>query len=110
MFKIETEITFDAAHKLDLDYDSPCCNLHGHRWRCVIRCARPELDKNGMVIDFSDIKAITRALDHKDLNTLFEFNTTAENLAKWLCDKIPFCYEVEVYETEKNKATYTKEI
>ncbi|MCI6781676.1 MAG: 6-carboxytetrahydropterin synthase, partial [Dialister sp.] len=36
-------------------------------------------------------------------------NPTAENIAKWLCDRIPHCIRVSVQETEGNVATYEKD-
>lgn len=33
-------------------------------------------------------------------------NPTAENMAKWLCDRIPHCIRVAVQETEGNTAVY----
>ena len=34
---------------------------------------------------------------------------TAENIAKWLCHRIPHCIRVSVQETEGNVATYEKD-
>lgn len=63
-----------------------------------------------MVIDFTHIKAeITHKLDHQNLNDVLPFNTTAENMARWICDQIPFCYRVEVQESESNTAIYEKD-
>lgn len=73
-----------------------------------------ELDANGMVMDFSHIKAkITKRLDHKYLNELFEFNTTAENLAKWISDELTddrvTCFKVELSESPNNTVIYTRD-
>ena len=35
-------------------------------------------------------------------------NPTAENIAYWLCHKIPNCVEVSVQESEGNVAVYAK--
>ena len=60
-----------------------------------------------MVVDFKHIKnKIHNYLDHGNLNELLPFNPTAENMAKWVCEQIPFCYKVTVQESEGNIATY----
>jgi len=63
-----------------------------------------------MVEDFSDIKhKIHSRLDHAHLNDVLDFNPTAENMARWICDQIPSCYRVDVQESEGNTATYEKD-
>ena len=110
MYYIKKRIYISASHSLKLDYESPCSRLHGHNWVINVYCKSKELNKNGMVIDFSVIKKATHGiLDHQNINDILpEINSTAENLAKWICDNIPYCYKVEVQETEGNIATYEK--
>lgn len=63
-----------------------------------------------MVVDFTFIKkTINDKLDHKNLNDVLDFNPTAENLAKWICDQIDTCFKVEVQESEGNTAVYEKD-
>lgn len=63
-----------------------------------------------MVTDFQLIKKlIHEKLDHKNLNEILPFNPTAENIARWVCDQIPFCFRVEVQESEGNIAIYEKD-
>ena len=50
--------------------------------------------------------AIQEKLDHKYWNEVVDFNPTAENMAKWICDQIPKCYKVSVQESEGNVAEY----
>ncbi|MEQ2423120.1 6-carboxytetrahydropterin synthase, partial [Megasphaera sp. CLA-AA-H81] len=45
-------------------------------------------------------------MDHQNLNDVFDFNPTAENIAKWICDTVPHCVKVTVQESEGNVATY----
>ena len=45
-------------------------------------------------------------LDHQDLNSILPFNPTAENIARWICDRVPHCYKVDVQESANNIATY----
>lgn len=107
MYKIKKTFEISASHQLRLDYDSPCCNAHGHNWRITVYCARDFLGQNGMVVDFAEIKRIVHdKLDHEHLNNVLPFNPTAENIAKWVCDNIPHCYRVDVEESENNTATY----
>lgn len=37
------------------------------------------------------------------------FNPTAENIAHWICEQIPFCFKVEVRESEGNTVIYEKD-
>lgn len=107
MYKIKKRLEISASHKLYLDYESKCKNLHGHNWIINIHCRAKELDKNGMVTDFSEIKKlIHKRLDHKNLNDVLNFNSTAENIAKWIVKTVPNCYKAEVQESEGNLATY----
>ena len=63
-----------------------------------------------MVTDFTKIKqSISGKHDHKNLNNIFDFNPTAENIAKWICDNVENCYKVEIWESENNKAIYEKD-
>ena len=107
MFFIEKTFTFAAAHKLKLNYLSPCQNLHGHEWTVTVYCAREDVNENGMVIDFSEIKRLVHgAFDHKTLNDVFLGNPTAENLAKYIADSVPFCYMAKVEESVGSVAIY----
>lgn len=99
-----------GSHRLTLDYESKCTNLHGHNWIITVFCKSKELNSNGMVCDFSKIKNdIHGKLDHQNLNDVLPFNPTAENIAKWICDQIPECYKVTVQESEGNTATYIRD-
>ena len=73
----------------------------------IIYCRSKELDRNGMVIDFSEIKRLIKEpLDHRILNEVLPFNPTAENLARWCVERVPYCYKATVQECEGNIATY----
>lgn len=107
MYYIKKTIEISAAHRLVLDYDSKCTAVHGHNWIINVFCRSEELDQNGMVIDFSVIKhKVKKVLDHQVLNDVLPFNPTAENIARWICEQIPFCYRVEVQESKGNVAAY----
>jgi len=108
MYYVSKTIEVAMAHHLNLNYESKCNNLHGHNAEITVYCRAEKLNENGMVIDFSHIKKIVYSLlDHKYVNELVDFNPTAENLAKWICEQIPNCYKVVFKESEKNVACYT---
>ena len=110
MYYVQKTMEISAAHQLTLDYESKCRNLHGHNWIVVVHCKARELNQNGMVEDFALIKArVEELLDHKNLNEVLDFNPTAENMAKWICEQIPTAYKVSVQESTGNKAIYVAE-
>lgn len=110
MYTITKRIEISAAHQLKTNYPSQCNVLHGHNWIITISCRSKELNENGMVEDFTAIKSMVhRTLDHQNLNEVLPFNPTAENIARWLCDKIPTAFRVEVCESENNVAVYEED-
>lgn len=111
MYKVVKRLEISAAHKLNLNYISKCETLHGHNWIIYVYLKSKDLNENGMVYDFTKIKElISRKLDHKNLNYILKDNPTAENMAKWIADKIgPKCYKVSVQESEGNIAIYERD-
>lgn len=111
MYRISKRMEIAGAHRLKLNYESKCSNLHGHNWVVVVYCQSEELDKNGMVIDFTHIKkAVHDKLDHKLVNEVVDFNPTAENMARWIAEQVgPKCYRVTVQESEGNVAEWSIE-
>ena len=62
VIRVTREFTFEMAHVLR-NYDGPCRNVHGHSYRLFVTlCGTPMKDpshpKNGMVIDFTELKNI----------------------------------------------------
>ena len=112
MYKLKLKHHFDSSHKLELDYKSPCQNTHGHRWEVIITITTYKLNKNGMVVDFKHLKEIVNELDHKCLNEELDFNPTAENISKYLYEKISklgelYNVKVEIYESPEASITYS---
>lgn len=91
------EFRFEAAHKLP-NHNGKCCRLHGHSWvgRVYVKGDRL-IDsgvKQGMVIDYGDIKKyikplLDKYLDHYYLNeSLAIKNPTSEMVAEWIYEKL----------------------
>ena len=62
IIRVTREFTFEMAHVL-WNYDGPCRNVHGHSYRLFVTISGvpvndTENPKNGMVIDFADLKTI----------------------------------------------------
>ena len=93
MYIVKKTLEISASHHLNLSYESKCSSLHGHNWIISIFCRAETLNQ----------------LDHKNLNEILPFNPTAENIARWVCDQTPFCFRVEVQESEGNIAIYEKD-
>jgi len=109
MYYLKCKYTISSAHSLNLDYESACKNLHGHNWKITVYCKSDKLNEDGMIIDFRKIKGIIDTLDHQLINNYIK-QPTAENIAKWLADNIPFCYKIEVKETDNNSVVYDKDV
>ena len=110
MYYVCKRLEISAAHSLMLSYESKCEDLHGHNWIVKIYCKSETLNQDGMVTDFTLIKRdIEKALDHKNLNEVLPENPTAENIARWICDRTPNAYKVEVWESEMNMAAYERD-
>ena len=64
IIRISKEFTFDMAHAL-LGYDGLCKNIHGHSYTLVVTVIGSPIrndasPKNGMLIDFKDLKNIIK--------------------------------------------------
>ncbi len=64
MITITRKLEFDAGHRIP-DHKSQCRNLHGHRYTLEITLVGNVIEMegssdNGMIMDFSDIKALAK--------------------------------------------------
>ena len=116
IIKITKQFSFEMAHALR-NYDGLCRNIHGHSYKMDITLAGQPLHdesspKNGMVMDFGDLKRLVNEeiislLDHalvlnaktdaQLIETLkqnfekivvVEFQPTTENLLNFIANKL----------------------
>ena len=79
LIRVTKEFPFEMAHVL-WNYDGPCKNVHGHSYRLFVTLAGyPSEDplnaKNGMVIDFGDLKKIVK----KEIVSIFDHSVVLSN-------------------------------
>ena len=122
MYTVCVEDWFAAAHYLR-NYHGKCENPHGHNYRVKVYVSGKQLDKGGMLIDFSilkkHLKNVLEALDHHDLNStpcFKELEPSAENISRYIYDSLKTFLPVgvhmagvEVSETEKNSVLYQED-
>ena len=108
LFTLEKDFKFDSAHLLE-GHPGKCANLHGHTWSGKVICKGPaNLLKEGMLVDFGDIKAVIAHLDHVNLNIELRLDRpTAEVIAAWILDKVPYAVEVHLNESPGSKVIVT---
>ena len=87
MFTLKSEIGLDIAHYL-VGYDGECKNIHGHRYRLIIKVAADKLHRTGqlrgMVDDFGNIKDVLKKIsDQFDHKLLLEDNAEGQKIAKF---------------------------
>ena len=120
MYELFVEEHFDAAHYLP-EYQGKCEQLHGHRFKVVLRVEGEDVGSDGMVYDFSAMKRHLRetlaAVDHTCLNDAAPFAGRApssENIASWLFGELQTHFaatpvkltEVEVWESPTSGVRY----
>ena len=138
--RITKEFVFDMAHALS-NYDGKCKNSHSHTYKLFVTligipCEDCSSPKNGMVLDFGDLKNIVKipivdVFDHalvvpankgfEDLRKFQEtdkyievpFQPTCENLTIYIANiirsKLPdsvSLYSIRLYETPTSYAEW----
>lgn len=133
MYKVSKAIYFNYGHRLLGSHDK-CSHLHGHSARVVIEMAASRLDRQGMVVNFFDIRRTIGAwidthLDHKMILCkkdplvkvlqkagepvlVVRENPTAEMIAAWIFRearrmKLPVS-KVTLWENQDSFAVYEK--
>ena len=123
MFRLTVIDSFASAHQLR-EYEGRCENLHGHNWRVEVVVEGRELNPQGLLLDFKDLKrtlkGILDELDHTFLNEHPYFkdrNPTSENLAFYIFREMEGALKtysgvrvksVTVWESDRAGATYSE--
>ena len=131
MYKVMKTVSFCYGHRL-LNYEGKCRHLHGHNADVVITLESEVLDDRGMVVDFTDIKAVVKGWLDKELDHtlllcrddpvlpmleqagervfVMDGNPTAENIARLICEFVARqgfpVVEVSLWETGTSCASY----
>lgn len=103
---------FPAAHFLK-NYKGKCEKIHGHTFQVEVEVEATKLDETGIGIDFTLIKQeLFKILpDHAHLNEVYDFNPSAENLARHFFHELKKHFpviRVTVWESEDASATYSE--
>jgi len=132
VYRITKNLSFCYGHRL-INHPGKCRHLHGHSARVAITLESKELDEQGMVCDFSDLKQfvgqwISKTLDHNMLLhkndpvlpllqeagerlMVVDDHPTAEFLAKLIYDYVSKggfpVTNVSVWETDSANASYS---
>lgn len=82
--RITKEFKFESAHAL-LGYDGPCKNIHGHSYKMAVTLIGEPLNdvtspKNGMVMDFGDLKQIVNESIVKPFDHALVLNAKTKNV------------------------------
>ncbi len=88
MYELKIISQFAAAHQLR-EFQGGCERLHGHNWRVEVFVQGEDLGKDGLLVDFKQMKTETNRildeLDHRFLNDMAPFtalNPSSENIAR----------------------------
>ena len=89
-FHLKVRDGFAAAHRI-VGSGGRCENMHGHNFRVELEVGGENLDGAGMLLDFTELKAVLRRilqdLDHRDLNEHPSFEGTSpssERIAEYV--------------------------
>ncbi|MDS0524994.1 6-carboxytetrahydropterin synthase [Clostridium sp. SHJSY1] len=113
MFIIKSEVQFDMAHYLS-GYEGKCSNIHGHRYRLIVKLKSDILHKEGqlrgMVDDFSNFKSslkeIEETFDHK---LVIENNEEGKELIEKLED-LPMDFDIYTVEYRPTAEEMSRDI
>ena len=115
MYTISKQFNFSAIHVLEgLPDGHPCGRLHGHNYVAEIVLAAESLSPVGFVVDYNELSQfkdiINNELDHRHLNDVLAFPSTAEHIARYLYERAkpiwPEVVAVRIRETPKTCAEY----
>lgn len=93
MYELTVEAEFCAAHALLIGGQRE--PVHGHNWHVTLTVAGPELDSDGLLIDFHALERLVQSVigpfNNRDLNATPPFdrlNPSAENVARYLAGQV----------------------
>ena len=94
MYELKIISQFAAAHQLR-EFQGGCERLHGHNWKVEVFVQGEDLGKDGLLVDFKEIKTETNRildeLDHRFLNDMEPFtavNPSSENIARHIFETL----------------------
>jgi len=119
-YELVVKAEFGAAHNLRR-YKGRCERLHGHNWKLDVCLTGRRLDRDGLLLDFVQAKAIIKKVldqyDHYYLNDRPPFdklNPTSENIARVIAELVQKALprrvrvsRVTAWESDRCGATYT---
>lgn len=123
MYEVTIIKSFSAAHLLS-EIGGKCEELHGHNFKVEVTVGAPELNSEGILIDFRLVKKwlkdILDQMDHQHLNDLPFFkdkNPSSENIACFLYREMQNkvaesgvkMMRVKVWESETAAVTYRED-
>ena len=123
MYEVTIIKSFSAAHLLS-EIGGKCEELHGHNFKVEVTLGAPDLNSEGILIDFRLVKKwlkdILDQMDHQHLNDLPFFkgkNPSSENIAcivyKEMQDKVTESgvkmLHVKVWESDTAAVTYRED-
>lgn len=134
MYTVRKKFMFEMAHRLMTSYTKECQNIHGHSYVLELFLSSIELNEDGMVIDFKEVKdkvkiyvdefdhsLVLNSADKKWVDFVKEqncklkvvnYNPTAENIAKDFYDSFRHLFprnislKVRLHETTTGWAEY----
>lgn len=94
--RITKEFNFEMAHALDM-YDGKCANIHGHSYKLFVTLIGIPTDdnthpKNGMVMDFADLKTIVK----EQIIDVYDHGLVLYKKSEYLQNKTHSAYKVIV--------------
>lgn len=94
MYQVAVHAEFSAAHAIVIRGETE--PLHGHNWHITAIVEGPELDRDGLLVDFHlvehHLRDIAAGFHNQNLNACRPFadglNPTAENIARYLAEEL----------------------
>mgnify|MGYP002652948855 FL=1 len=119
-FELNKDFNFSAAHFIPSEDAGKCMRTHGHTYFVNLTIAGDELDHNGFLVNFSDLKKLIHdQFDHYLLNDLVQFKgkspsteivaqTIYQMVQSYLKDQKnqPKCVQVYLRETPSSYVVY----